>query len=159
MGGRDATISAEGSRAEAADEGEESKGSRKHLLGEPGAAGLGDPLPGVDAGVDPDGRTISSSAELQDRKEGGCQILRNKCLKTFFIIDVSSFLLFYLEHSQVAALVALTNHSLAHQNGILSHQHVLELVDLKQQHRVVSRGCNMGGVAFNIPGSVQRHGH
>lgn len=61
--------------------------------------------------------------------------MRNKCLKAFFIFDVSSFLSFYLEHSQVTALVALTNQQLAHQSGILSHQHVLELVDLKQQHQ------------------------
>lgn len=41
----------------------------KHLLGEPGAAGLSDPLPGVDAGVDPDGGTVAStSAELRHRK-------------------------------------------------------------------------------------------
>lgn len=50
-----------------------------HLLGEPGAAGLGDPLPGVDAGVNPDARTVASSAELQDRKEGGSgQMLSDK---------------------------------------------------------------------------------
>lgn len=40
----------------------------KHLLGEPGAAGLSDPLPGVDPGVDPDGGTVGSTgAELRNR--------------------------------------------------------------------------------------------
>lgn len=124
---------------------------RKHLLGEPGAAGLGDPLPGVDAGVDPDGGTVASSAELRDRREGGCQALGAQCPKTlssgFFW-----FLLFYLEHNQVAALVALTNHQLAHQTGILSHQHVLELVDLKQQrqqqHSTESSGGDQSGWAW-----------
>lgn len=40
----------------------------------------------------------------------------------------------YLQHIQGATLVALTNHDLADQAGILSHQHVLETVDLKQSH-------------------------
>lgn len=43
--------------------------------------------------------------------------------------------MFYLEHIQGTALVALTDHHLAHQTGILSHQHVLELVDLNQKKR------------------------
>lgn len=43
----------------------------------------------------------------------------------------------YLEHVQGATLVALTNHNLADQAGILSHQHVLETVDLKGNHTCV----------------------
>ena len=39
----------------------------------------------------------------------------------------------YLEHIEGTALVALTDHDLADQVGILSHQHVLETVDLKQR--------------------------
>lgn len=38
-----------------------------HLLGKPDPAGLGDPLTGVDASVDPDGRTLlllDAGAEL-----------------------------------------------------------------------------------------------
>lgn len=48
---------------------------------------------------------------------------------SFYVNGFSSDML-YLEHIQGAALVALANHHLAHQTGILSHQHVLELVDL-----------------------------
>lgn len=36
----------------------------------------------------------------------------------------------YLEHIQGTALVAVTNHDLADKVGVLSHQHVLETVDL-----------------------------
>ena len=38
----------------------------------------------------------------------------------------------YLQHVDGATLVALTNHNLADQAGILAHQHVLEVVDLKK---------------------------
>lgn len=45
------------------------KSHLEHLLGEPGAAGLSDPLSGVDSSVDPDGGTVgSTSAELRNRK-------------------------------------------------------------------------------------------
>lgn len=43
----------------------------------------------------------------------------------------------YLEHVQGATLVALTNHNLADQAGILSHQYVLETVDLEGNHTCV----------------------
>lgn len=40
-----------------------------YLLGKPDAAGLSDPLSGVDSSVDPDGRTVGSpSAELSKQK-------------------------------------------------------------------------------------------
>ena len=43
--------------------------SSRHLLSKPGTTGLGDPLPGVDTGVDPDGGAIgSASAELVKSK-------------------------------------------------------------------------------------------
>lgn len=49
-----------------------------HLLCKPDAAGLGDPLPGMDACVDPDGGTVfSPSAEL-DKKNG--EMLLGSCL-------------------------------------------------------------------------------
>lgn len=41
----------------------------------------------------------------------------------------------YLEHIQVTTLVALTDYNLADQVGILSHQHVLEGVDLNQRQK------------------------
>lgn len=39
----------------------------------------------------------------------------------------------YFEHIQRAALIALTNHDLADQFGVLSHQHVLKTVDLERE--------------------------
>ena len=39
----------------------------------------------------------------------------------------------YLEHIQGTTFIALTNHQLADHVGILSHQHVLETVDLNQR--------------------------
>lgn len=45
-----------------------------HLLGEPGAASLCDPFPGVDSSVKPDTRFAgSTSAELEKREGGGCK--------------------------------------------------------------------------------------
>lgn len=41
---------------------------------------------------------------------------------------------FYLEHIKRTAFVALPNHYLADKVGILSHQHVLEAVDLNEKH-------------------------
>lgn len=41
---------------------------------------------------------------------------------------------FYLEHIKRTAFVALANHYLADKVGILSHQHVLEAVDLNERH-------------------------
>lgn len=38
----------------------------------------------------------------------------------------------YLEHIKRTALIALTDHYLADQVGVLSNQHVLETVDLKE---------------------------
>lgn len=43
------------------------------------------------------------------------------------------FICFYLQHIQGTALVALTNHYLADHAGVLSHQRVLEPVDLNQR--------------------------
>lgn len=43
-------------------------------------------------------------------------------------------LFFYLEHIKRTAFVALPNHYLADKVGILSHQHVLEAVDLNERH-------------------------
>ena len=45
--------------------------------------------------------------------------------------------LIHLEHTQGTSLVALTDHNLADQVGILPHQHVLEVVDLNQRKILV----------------------
>jgi hypothetical protein len=43
-----------------------------NLLGEPGAASLSDPFPGMDSCVKPDTRSVgSTSTELEKRDEGG----------------------------------------------------------------------------------------
>lgn len=45
-----------------------------YLLCKPDPAGLGDPLPGVDACVDPDGRTVASPGAELDEKNGEIQL-------------------------------------------------------------------------------------
>lgn len=47
-------------------------------------------------------------------------------------------MILYLEHIKRTPLIALTNHYLADQVGILSNQHVLETVDLKELKNVQS---------------------
>lgn len=42
----------------------------------------------------------------------------------------------YLEHIQGTTLVALSDHNLADHVGVLSHQHVLEIVDLNQRQNI-----------------------
>lgn len=76
---------------------------------------------------------------------------RRFCL--FFNFNVRSALLcscsfaclfvFYLEHIKRTAFVALPNHYLADKVGILSHQHVLEAVDLNERHNNASVECDM----------------
>lgn len=56
-------------------------GLSKHLFGEPRAAGLRDPLPGMDPSVDPDGGAVrSTGAELQEGSSVSIQHLMNKWL-------------------------------------------------------------------------------
>lgn len=100
-----------------------------HLFSEPGAASLSHPLPGVDSSVDPDSGTVASTgAELGRGSKQGNEA--NPCANTWY--QKSCFT--NLQHVQGATLVALTNHNLADQAGILTHQHVLEAVDLKPSH-------------------------
>lgn len=100
-----------------------------HLFSKPGAARLSHPLPGVDSSVDPDSRTVAStSAELRRGSRRGNE--SNLCANT----RCQKSCLTCLQHIQRATLVALTNHNLADQAGVLSHQHVLETVDLKRSH-------------------------
>lgn len=50
------------------------------------------------------------------------------------VVVLLVFFFFYLEHIKRTAFVALPNHYLADKVGILSHQHVLEAVDLNERH-------------------------
>ena len=98
-----------------------------HLFGKPGAASLSDPLPGVDSSVDPDGGAVgSTSAELGRGWKRGNKYSEQWTKVRSFSTD--------LKHVQGATLVAAANHNFADQAGILSHQHVLETVDLKGNH-------------------------
>lgn len=65
--------------------------------------------------------------------------------------NVFSLLLYHLQHNQVTALVALTNHQLAHQRWVLGHQHVLELIELKkrQQENSTKSSCRVQSLVSN----------
>lgn len=89
----------------------------------------------MDSSVDPDSGTVASTgAELRRGKKRGNE-------SNLWANQWTSSGLTYLQDIQGATLVALANHSLADQAGILSHQHVLETVDLKWSH---SHVCDLG---------------
>lgn len=81
--------------------------------------------------------SMKKSLHFVERVLDSSTILREEQWFVLFVTRVficsSPACFTYLEHIQGTTLVALTDHNLADQFGILSHQHVLETVDLNQR--------------------------
>lgn len=97
----------------------------QYLLGEPDTAGLRHPLAGVDPGVNPHGRAVRAPcAELGEQRQGvGCVPITTSP-------SGSQSLNPHLEHVEGTVLGRAADLQLAHQVGVLGHQHVHEIVDL-----------------------------